>query len=381
MDKGRFVIETHLRTGRPIGELAKTYGLDRSWLYRRLDRYRREGPAGLEPRSKRPKRSPTRIADRYEERIVELRKALDDAGLDAGAATIHAHLAAAGPAPSISTIWRVLKTRGFVTPQPHKRPRSSWIRFEANLPNQLWQADVTHWALADGHHVEILNIIDDHSRTIIASRVFATTRGPDVVRTLQRAATTWGYPQSFLTDNGLIFTARHRHGLAGAFEEELFALGIEAKHSRPYHPQTCGKVERFHQTLKKYLAKQPPAATNKQLQRQIDRFATYYNTRRPHRALGRRTPAVVYYTRHKPTPTRPRIDTTGYRIRNDRVSTSGSVTLRHHGRLHHIGIGRAYAGWRIILLVAGPDIRILTQDGAPLHHLKLDPNHDYQPLP
>lgn len=381
MDKGRFVIETHLRTGRPIGELAKAYGTDRSWLYRRLARYRREGDAGLELRSRRPHRSQTRITDRFEEYIVALRKDLTDLGVDAGAETIHYHLSQAHEeVPSVSTIWRVLKARGFVTPQPHKRPKNSWHRFCAELPNECWQADVTHVVIADGTVLEVLNVIDDHSRLCLASRVFVTTRSPDVVRTLHRAAARWGYPEKFLTDNGRIFTATKGGGV-GDFEAELVSLGIAPKHSRPYHPQTCGKVERFHQTLKKYLAKQDPAQTKKQLQRQLDRFAVYYNTIRPHRELRRRTPAEVFEARDKSGPKGPTIDTTGYRVRNDKVGSSGTVTLRYRGRLHHIGLGRAYAGWRVILLVAGRDIRILGTDGSPLRHLELNPDLDYQPMP
>ena len=380
MDKGRFLIETHLRTGRPIAELAAAHGVHRSWLYKLLARYRREGDAGLEARSRRPHRSPTRIADRYEEAIVALRKELSDAGFDAGAVTIQSHLARRGEVPSVSTVWRVLKARGFVTPQPHKRPKSSYVRFAAELPNECWQADVTHVGLADGRHLEVLNVIDDHSRLCIASRVFVRTRSPDVVRTLHRAAETWGYPEGFLTDNGAIFTASFRGGMA-AMESELLSLGIASKHSRPYHPQTCGKVERFHQTLKKYLTKQDPATNKKQLQRQLDRFAAYYNEIRPHRGIGRRTPAEVFAAREKAYPCGPRIETLGHRVRHDKVSKTGNVTLRYRGRLHHIGIGNPYRGLRVILLVAGREVRILSLDGAQLRRLTLDPTKDYQPMP
>jgi transposase InsO family protein len=197
MDKARFLVETHLRTGRPIGELAAAHGVHRSWLYKLLARYRAEGDAGLEPRSKRPHSSPTRIADRYEDTIVEVRKELTDAGLDAGAATIHWHLTRGqDEVPSMSTIWRVLKARGFVTPQPHKRPRSSWRRFEADLPNECWQADVTHVTISEGQVLEVLNIIDDHSRVCVGTRAFVTARSSDVVRALHRAGAAWGYPRA-----------------------------------------------------------------------------------------------------------------------------------------------------------------------------------------
>src|SRR5580700_10901633 len=189
MDKGRFLIEMHLRTGRPIAELAKAHGVHRSGLYKRLARYRAEGEAGLEVRSKRPKRSPTRIADLYEDEIVALRKELADGGWDAGAVTIHTHLSRRhAKVPSVPTIWRVLRARGFVTPQPHKRPKSSLVRFVAEFPNECWQTDVTHVALADGTALEVMNVIDDHSRLCVASRVFVTTRSADVVRTLHNAA-------------------------------------------------------------------------------------------------------------------------------------------------------------------------------------------------
>jgi hypothetical protein len=133
--------------------------------------------------------------------------------------------------------------------------------------------------------------------------------------------------------------------------------------------------------MKKYVAKQDRAATKKQLQQQLDRFVTYYNTVRPHRAIGRRTPADAFAARDKSHPLGPRIDAAGYRVRNDKVNKNGTVTLRYRGHLHHIGVGRPYAGWRVVLLVAGLDIRVLGADGSPLRHLTLDPAMDYQPMP
>ena len=280
----------------------------------------------------------------------------------------------------MSTIWRVLRARGFVTPQPHKRPKSSYQRFEADLPNDCWQADVTHVAIADGSFVEVLNIVDDHSRLCVASRAFVTTRSSDVVRTLHRAAERLGYPESLLTDNAAIFSASPRRNDVGAIEPELLSLGIRAKHSRPYHPQTCGKVERFHQTLKKHLAKQPMPETKRQLQAQLDVFVAYYNEIRPHRAVGRRTPAAAFSARERSYPRGPMIDCTGYRVRSDKVDGHGGVTIRHKGRLHHIGIGRAYKGWRVVMLVAGLEVTILSLDGGQLRHLTLDPTKDYQPI-
>jgi transposase InsO family protein len=383
MDLGPFLIETHLRTGRPIAELARTHDVHRSWLYKLLKRYRLEGPAGLAARSRRPHRSPSRVRDGYEDEIITLRKELLDLGVDAGAETIRYHLQKhhAEVVASVSTIWRVLKVRGFVTPQPQKRPQSSLRRFCADLPNEIWQADVTHIALANGVVFEVLNIVDDHSRLCVASHAFVTTRSSDVVRTFYNAAQRLGFPRSFLTDNGLIFTSQARHGFAGAFETELAGLAIASKHSRPFHPQTCGKVERFHQTLKKYMAEQDGIETRKQLQSALDRFVTYYNDVRPHRAIGRRTPAEAYAAREKALPSAEPMDLSGGRkLRHDRLDGKGTVTLRINAKMHHIPCGRQFARLRVRVLVEGLDVSVIGVDGQPVRHLTVDPTKDYQPL-
>jgi transposase InsO family protein len=257
-----------------------------------VQRYLANGEIAFEPRSRRPKTNPRRVVtDTVEESIVALRKELSDKGLDAGAETIRWHLLDRGlPAPSVATIWRTLSRRGFVTPQPHKRPRSSWPRFEADSPNECWQADVTHWPLADGIDVEILDVIDDHSRLFVAATARPVFTAGDVVADLAEAMTRLGRPERMLTDNGAIFTGKYRGRGWVALERECVTQGITLGHSRPYHPQTCGKVERLHQTLKQWLAKQPPATTITDLQAQLDTFRDYYNTQRPHRAIGRRPP-------------------------------------------------------------------------------------------
>ena len=379
---GRFLIETHLRTGRPIKELARTHEVSASWLFKLLRRYRLEGPAGLEARSRRPHRSPARIRDLYEDEIVALHKEPAGDGLDAGAQTLHFHLAQRHThPPSVSTIFRVLKARGFVTLEPHKRPKSSFVRFQADLPNEMWQADMTHVELANGEVFEVLNMLDDHSRVCVASRAMTVVKAADVVRVLHQAGARFGYPASFLTDNGLIFSTGRRYQVAGATEQALFSLGIEAKHARPYHPQTCGKVERFHQTMKKYLSAQEGIETKKQLQRSLDRFGAYYNEVRPHRDIGRRTPMSRYLAREKARPSPSFVKVDGRRLRLDKVDTRGRITLRHRGRLHHIGIGNAYAGWRVAMLINGLDIEIVGLDGSPLRRLVLDPTKDYQRIP
>jgi transposase InsO family protein len=384
MDLAGYVINAVLVEGKSVKEVCEAHDVSRSWLYELITRYREAGEEGLRPQSKRPRSSPSRVSAAIEEEIVALRKELTDLGVDAGAHTIAYHLQRRHrrrprAAPSVATIWRVLSRRGFITPQPQKRPRSSWRRFQAELPNECWQADVTHWALADGREVEILNMLDDHSRLLVASRAFLTAKAPDVVETFHQAASQLGFPASMLTDNGAIFTAETRNGTC-AIELELLALGIDYKHSRPYHPQTCGKVERFHQTLKKWLARQRRARTLAQLQDQLDRFATYYNTVRPHRALGRRTPTEAFNARTKAAPRRPGITVPAHhRVRRDRIDTAGKVTLRYHSRLLHLGVGRRYAGTRVLLLVKDRDVRVITNNGELLAQFTINPTKQYQP--
>jgi transposase InsO family protein len=377
MDVGRYLVEAHLREGRRVAELARVHGVHRSWLYKLLERYRVEGEAGLAPRSRRPHCSPSALPLEVAEEIVRLRADLLSQGLDAGALTIQWHLERRlGRAPSVSSIVRVLRRRGLVVPQPHKRPRSSFIRFEAALPNQLWQTDATHWALADDSAVEILNIVDDHSRVLLASVPLRTVKAADAAAVFHSAAARAGYPSALLSDNAAVFSGSSRKGKV-LLETELERLGILCKHATPYHPQTCGKVERLHQTQKRWLAKQPPAATLAELAAQLDRFRLQYNLHRPHRALGRRTPQEVFDAKVKAGPgsAAPPLH---LRVRYDTVDRHGKVTLRYDSRLHHIGLGARHRGKAIVLFVADRDVRIVTEDGELLRQLVLDPTRDYQ---
>ena len=304
MSLARVVITAVVLEGRPKSVVAREYGVSRRWVQILVARYLAEGEAAFEPRSRRPHTCPQRTSQAVEDAIVALRKDLARAGLDAGAETIAWHLRQqAGSAPSVATIWRILSRRGFVTPQPHKRPRSSWHRFEADLPNELWQADITHWPLAGGGDAEILNIIDDHSRLLAGSTARRIFKAGDIVADLHLAMAAHGRPERMLTDNGAVFTGLYRGRGWVALERELTALGIGLSHARPYHPQTCGKVERLHQTLKKWLARQDPPGSIPALQAQLGAFTAYYNTARPHRAIGRRTPAAAW---NAPAPGHPR---------------------------------------------------------------------------
>jgi transposase InsO family protein len=377
----RYLVEAHVLEGRPVSELAAAHGVHRSWIYKLLARYREGGIQALEPRSRRPRSCKHGTPAQTIAAIVALRHQLAQEGHDAGAATIAYHLAQdidGLPVPSLATIWRILKREGLIVAQPQKRPRCSLIRFEADLPNETWQTDITHWQLAAGEHTEILNFIDDHSRLFLASDAYPTTKAQDVVDSFHKAAALHGLPASLLSDNGAVFTASPRHGKV-LLQSELQRLGIASKNSRPYHPQTCGKIERLHQTLKRYLAKQPAANSLPDLQAQLNAFVHYYNDTRPHRALDGRTPLQAYSARIKAKPAAVK-PVTHFRVREDKVDTHGKVSLRYMSRLHHIGIGRAHKGRQVKLLIADQSIRVLALDGQLIRELTLDPTRDYQPL-
>ncbi|MGH3927188.1 MAG: IS481 family transposase, partial [Pseudonocardiaceae bacterium] len=321
MSLARLVVTAVKIEGRTKAEVARECGISRRWVHELIRRVEAEGDRGLEPRSRRPHRSPHRTPAVIEDEIVALRKELSGIGVDAGAHTIRAHLERCHrreAVPSVATIWRILSRRGFVTPQPQKRPRSSFVRFEAAMPNERWQADITHWRLADGTESEILNVVDDHSRFLVASQARCVFKAADVVATFHEGARTCGFPASLLTDNGAVFTAAPRGGGRCAIEVECDLLGIRLTHSRPYHPQTCGKIERFHQTLKRWLRRQPRARSLEELQAQLEVFRTSYNELRPHRAIGRRTPAEAFAARPKATPTGLAIPM-HCRVRRDRI--------------------------------------------------------------
>jgi len=381
VDLARYVVEAVRLEGRSLRSVAASVGMSKSWVQKQVKAFEAGGYEALSKRSTAPFRRPTQTPAEIEDEIVLLRKQLDEEGLDAGPLTIEYHLKKRhGHSPARSTIHRVLKRRGFVTPQPQKRPKKSWLRFESALPNETWQADMTHWALADGTGVEILDFVDDYSRMVVGAVALPVTTAADVVAEFYKAANLWGFPASVLTDNGCIFTAQFRNGRCG-FETELAVLGINAKHGKPYHPQTQGKIERFHKTLKRWLRKQRRAETLTELQAQIDWFVRYYNEERPHSARGMIPPKQAWEALDKAIPDPDKFGATPQtNVRHDKLDKAGKFTLRYNGKLHHIGVGRPHRGQRIIVLVADLDIRVLSTNGELLRHLTLDTTKDYQPL-
>ena len=383
MSKARLVITAVTIEKRPVSEVARTYGVARSWVCALLARYRAEGETAFEPRSRRPGTSPTAISPDTADLIVRLRKELAGQGLDAGPHTIGWHLARHHQVTvSVATISRYLTRAGLVVPDPAKRPKSSYLRFEAEMPNQCWQSDFTHYPLADGTGTEILTWLDDHSRLALSVTAHPRVTGPIVLAAFRAAIARYGPPAATLTDNGMVFTTRLSGGKGGrnGLETDLRRLGITQKNGKPNHPQTQGKVEPFQQTLKKWLLKQPPAATLTELQDQLDAFTSICNSQRPHRSLPHRaTPTTAYAARPKAVPGDRTADTHD-RVRTDRVDANGKLTLRLGGRLHHIGIGRTHARTRVLMLIRDLDIRVINAaTGELLRELVLDPARDYQP--
>jgi len=386
VSKARLVITAVEIEAITQAEAAARYGVSKGWVSKLVARYRAEGETAFEPRSRRPHTSPTTTARSTVQLIVNLREKLATAGLDAGPDTIAWHLEQHHKIRvSVATISRHLTKAGLIVPEPKKKPKSAYIRFEAVMPNETWQSDFTHYRLNDtGPDTEVLTWLDDHSRFALSITVHPRVTAPIVNTTFLTTAATHGIPGSTLTDNGMVYTTRFAGGRGGKtkLENSLRRLNVVQKNSRPNHPTTCGKVERFQQTMKKWLRAQPTQPTTiVELQALLEKFQDEYNHRRPHRSLpGRMTPATAYQARPKATPRTDRSADTHDRIRTDKIDKAGSVTLRHNGRLHHIGIGRTHAGTHVLLLVEDLQIRIINRiTGELLRELTLDPQRDYQP--
>jgi transposase InsO family protein len=351
------VVAAHLS----VTAAAAEHGISRGHLHRLLRRYRDGGLGDLEPRSRRPHTSPHEASDEVRGRIIRLRIELTARGLDAGPATIAWHLEREGrPVPSTSTIRRILHAAGLVVPEPRKRPRSSWRRFEASAPNELWQSDFTHWRLADGSEVEIYSWLDDHSRYLLGCTAFRRVGGDDVVATFTAAGDAHGWPAATLTDNGSVYTSRFTGG-RNSFEYLLAYLGIRQKNGAPGHPQTQGKIERFQQTLKRWLGRQPAATDLAGLQAQLDAFRLVYNEQRPHRAIGRATPGEAYRATPRALPSGSGVRG-HFRLRYDVTDSRGAMTVRRAGRLHHLKVGAVHARLRVLAIIDEQEVTVVALD-------------------
>jgi transposase InsO family protein len=356
--------------GVSVTALCAELGISRQSFYKYKRRWVAEGPAGLVERSRRPQRSPGLIPVALEDEIVRLRKELP---LDNGAQTIAYHLARSGwSVPSVATIHRALVRRGMVTPQPAKRPRSAERRFEWPRPNDAWQIDATCWALRSGRQVWVMDVLDDHSRLVVAARVCEIPSGAAAWEALSAGVERFGLPAHVMSDNGTCFTGRLLSGGEVAFERNLRELGVRHIRSTPGHPQTCGKLERFHQTLKAWLRRQPPTRSAKRLQHQLDAFLALYNAERPHSSLGGATPLERWSASEPavPEPVLPAPPEAGLRL------VSKNNLIGWHG--HRIAVDPGLVGHRLLVVARGDDVAVFGPSG-PVRRLRIDRTRRDQP--
>lgn len=367
-----------------VAAVCRECGISRQSFYKYAERCRTEGLAGFEPRSRRPHSSPQATPPMLEEAIVEFRKQLADAGHDHGATTIQWHLGRdrrfKRAVPSVATVHRVLVRRGFVTPQPHKRPKGSWRRFEASAPNECWQIDATDWVIVTGL-VKIFNIVDDHSRVACRSRAVSEATGEQAWVTFCQAAQQWGLPAGVLSDNGLCFSGRLR-GFEVLFEANLRDGGIRPITGRGYHPQTTGKVERFQQTLKRWLAHQDRerglAHDLADLQSRLDEFCAYYNEQRPHQGIGRVTPLARWLATPRSGPADQPLEHPTQQPQPQQFTVSQEGIVRINDNTIKIGVGAEWAGCTVTVIFDGTYATIITGNHL-VRHLRIDPTRSYQP--
>lgn len=283
------------------------YGLSRKTFYVLYARARKEGQAAvLEPRSRRPKSSPTRVTDELKQQAVGVRAALESSGLDYGPISVHDKMKAMGlSAPSIASLARIFRATGVARREPKKKPRAAYRRFVYPAPNACWQLDATEYVLTGGRTCVIFQLEDDHSRVAVASHVADGETSQAALAVFDKGVAARGVPQRLLSDNGMALNPTRR-GWRGQLVDHAATLGVQAITGRPNKPTTQGKNERFHQTLFRWLDKHPLAKTIEELQDLVDRFDHIYNTERPHQGLpGRLIPQQAWDATPIADPPRP----------------------------------------------------------------------------
>jgi transposase InsO family protein len=373
-----YALDDAARAAISVTAVCRDEGVSRAVFYKYVDRVRREGLDGLKERSRRPRSSPQQTPVEVEDLVVRLRKELDDAGLDHGATSILWHLGRRGEVakvPSVATIHRILVRRGLVVAEPRKRPKATYRRFEAPAPNEMWQIDHTDWVIATGV-VKIFNILDDHSRAAIRSRAVAEATTEEAWATFCQGAELWGLPAGTLSDNGLCFSGKLRH-VEVFFEAQLRDAGVRPITSRPWHPQTAGKVERFQQTLKKWLRKRRRLdASIEELQADLDEFTRIYNTERPHQGIGRQTPIERWRATPVAGPASQALAHPDWSSKHLQVTVDDTGCVRADRFRIHVGIEHQARSALVIVDKTRANVFI---DGNLIRHLELDRSRVYQP--
>lgn len=375
-----------------VTQVCAELGISRQSYYVYRRRFAAEGVDGLAPRSRRPHRSPRRLDASVEDAVVAAHKQLEEEGWDSGAISIRSRLLAnaaaaggldqqadrdggdkSGRVPSLRSIHRILQRRGVRAAQPRKRTRASYRRFEFPASNDCWQIDAFDHALADGTHVVIFEVIDDHSRLLVANLAWPSEDGAGAWLAVSSAIARYGPPRMLLSDNSLAFSGARRNRLV-QFETNLRALAIKAITSRCYHPQTCGKDERHHQTSQKWLARQPAADSIEALQSLLDTYRERYNTTRRHQGIAGAFPASRYAAGLRQQPT-PDPDHQTHTVVNDHtVSARGQIRLDGTG----IGLGSQWAALRVTTFRTGDHVLVFHRDHL-VRELTIDRTRPFQP--
>lgn len=351
--------------------------ISRQTFYKFRARFVQEGLAGLADRSRRPSTSPGQTSAEVEDLVVHRRKRLVEQGLDHGAQSIVWSLQrdAVQGVPSPSTVWQILTRRGLITPQPQKRPKSATKRFCFARPNECWQSDWTQWHLADGSPAAIAGSLDDHSRYLVGLRAAAGDADGDLVWSVILAGIDeCGIPSMSLSDNGIVYTGRF-HAHESAFEINLRALGVRTINSAPFHPQTCGKIERFWQTLKKWLSARDPAASVADLNDLLEEFRRLYNHQRPHRALRGATPAQAFHATARARPAERPLPAPLFVSHHTVGEKSGHLCVAPY----RINVGMRWAGHPCDVIRDGDHIAIFSSNRL-VRTFTADPTRYYQPI-
>lgn len=361
-------------------EFAREHGVSVRTVYRHQERVRAEGE--WRPRSRRPQTSPGATPEDLVAWILKLR---DDLGVDNGAdhirdalLDVHATTRPGWAVPARSTINRVLDRHDKLEHNPKKRPRCSWRRFAYSRPRDCYQQDGTEWELTDGTKATIFDVLDDCTRLLAAIRAHPAETAQGAIDAAQHAVQEMGAPALWLTDNGAAFTARltKRGKGISTFTRKILSFGTRLIHSSPYHPQTCGKIERHHQTLKKWLRSRPRSATLNELQALLDEYRDHYNNRRHSALPGRMSPAQAWAaskTLGGPNSLPVQVDATLHRCL---VSNTGVISVGNN----RMSVGRALAATALTAIRDSTRITVYDNDGNPIGHATLDPTTNYIPF-
>jgi transposase InsO family protein len=331
-----------IANGRTVGEVASEWGVCRQTMHRWLARYENDGLEGLGNRSCRPVHCPHQTPPEVEAVVLEMRRA----HAYWGARRIAFELARKGvePAPSESAVYRCLVRAAVIDPISRRRRRETWKRWERGSAMELWQLDLVHgFLLADGTHAKALTGVDDHSRFCVSAKLMARERTQAVCDGFSSALRAYGVPAQVLTDNGKVFTGRFAQPpVEVLFDRICRENGVDHILTQPRSPTTTGKIERFHRTLRIEFDTRQVFRNLKTAQEALDEWVTYYNSQRPHQALGDATPQSRFQDRddppRDPLPTRPERNGEQWVCR--RVASNGIVSVGYQ----QVSVGKHFGG-------------------------------------